>query len=79
MQIQCISLHQRALWDHLAFQKELLPAISGDSVLQKSFNLHLAEGDWKYMGPKNKQPETNANFAIFSFIGKMWKLIKNMH
>lgn len=54
--IQCISL-QSALWDHLAFQKELLPSANGENVLQKSFNFHLAKGDWKYMGLKNKQPE----------------------
>lgn len=27
--IQCISFHQSALWDHLAFQKELLFTVSG--------------------------------------------------
>ena len=71
-------LHQSALWDHLAFEKELLSSIRGEHVLQKSSNLNPVEDDGKYMGLTNKQPETKANFGIFPFIGKMWRLIKNM-
>lgn len=55
MPIQSVLLHQSALWDHLAFQKELLRSVSWKNVLQKSFNICLAEGDRKYISLKNKE------------------------
>lgn len=85
MPIQSVLLHQSALWDHLAFQKELLRSVSWKNVLQKSFNICLAEGDRKYSSLKNKEDNRKQKliwgYSHLQVVDwKMWrKLMKSIH